>query len=210
MIKTVIIEDDPVIGKYLEDALLSDGRFEVLSVLPDAFDAEAFCLKERPALVLMDVRTLHNHSGLSVGERLKKSGLSAKIIAVTSLIDPEVLMRAKSGAADSLCYKDAGEKELISVIDRTLAGERVFPSSSPSVELKDMFSGDITPRQMDVLRRFIRGMTYDEIARDLNISKPGVRKILDTLIEKGGFANKYELMIAAVENKLIVTTLHDK
>ena len=91
-----------------------------------------------------------------------------------------------------------------------MAGERVFPDSSPNVELKQMFSDDISPRQMAVLRRFVRGMTYDEIAAELGISKSGVRKILETLMEKGGFENKYELMIALVENKLIVTSLMDK
>ena len=73
-----------------------------------------------------------------------------------------------------------------------------------------MFSGDITPRQMSVLRCFVKGMTYDEIASELKLSKIGVRKILEGLIAKGGFANKYELLIAVVENKLVVTTLMDQ
>jgi DNA-binding CsgD family transcriptional regulator len=96
------------------------------------------------------------------------------------------------------------------VILRTLDGERVFPDVSPSVELKDMFSDDISPRQMTILRRFVRGMTYDEIAEELGITPSGVRWNLAQLIEKGGFGNKHELFIAVVSNKLVVTELLDE
>ena len=48
-----------------------------------------------------------------------------KVLIVTSLIDPKVLERAKSGCADSLWYKDHGEEEIRSVIHRTLNGRCV-------------------------------------------------------------------------------------
>ncbi len=209
MIKTVIVEDNLTVQKYLSDVLSADGRFTVAAVYRDAFEAEAFCRTAGVDLVLMDVQTLHNHSGLSVGESIRRGG-GPKVVAVTSLLDPEVLERAKQGAADSLWYKDHGGGELTEVIGRTLAGERVFPDSAPSVELKEMFSGELTPRQMEVLRCFVRGMTYDEIAERLYLSKSGVRKVIERIMEKGGFENKWELMIALVENKLIVTSLLEK
>ncbi len=195
---------------YLENMLRSDGRFQIAASLSDAFEAETVCAEGCVDLVIMDVQTLHNHSGLAAGERIRKASDSApKVLIVTSLIDPEILSRARRGAADSLWYKDHGSEELLTVIDRTLAGEHVFPIYSPNVELKDMFSDDITPRQISILRRFIEGMNYDEIAADLNITRSGVRWNIERIVEKGGFANKYEMLAAVIENKLIVTTLRD-
>ena len=93
-------------------------------------------------------------------------------MAVTSLVDPEVLSKAKNGAADSLWYKDHGTEELLNVIKRTLDGEKVFPSSSPSVEMEKAMSKDFSPRQLDILRLYIRGLTYQEIADKIgNIEK---------------------------------------
>ncbi|MBQ7565766.1 MAG: response regulator transcription factor [Oscillospiraceae bacterium] len=208
MIRTVIVEDNLYMQSHLAGMLAADPRFEVVSVLRDAFEAERVCPTERADLVLMDVQTLHNHSGLAAGRRIRASG-GTKVIVVTSLIDPDVLAKAKAGAADSLWYKDHGDADLMSVIDRTLAGEHVFPQFSPSVELKEMFSDEITPRQLAILRRFVEGMTYDEIAADLKLTKNGVRWNLDQIVEKGGFRNKHELLAAVIENKLIVTTLED-
>lgn len=93
------------------------------------------------------------------------------------------------------------------VIDRTLAGERVFPDSAPSVELNEMFSGDITPRQHAILKRMIQGMSYDEIAADLKITKDGVRWNVEQLMEKGGFATRLELLGAIIANKVVAVAL---
>ena len=207
MIKAVIVEDNLFMQKHLTNMLAADERFLVTAAVRDAFEAEKICISDNIGLVLMDVQTLHNHSGIAAGKRIRESGKGTKVVIVTSLIDPEVLERAKSGAADSLWYKDHGSSELMEVIDRTLKGEKVFPDISPSVELKDMFSADITPRQINILRRFVKGMTYDEIAADLKLSKNGVRWNLDQIVAKGGFQNKHELLAAVIENKLIVTTL---
>ena len=210
MINTVIVDDNPVIQNYLKDMLARDGRFEIVGICRDSFEAENQCAAGGVNLVLMDVQTLHNHSGLAAGERIRNMGRGVKVVAVTSLVDPEVLEKAKDGGADSLWYKDHGSAELMEVIDATLSGEHIFPESSPSVELNEMFSGELTRRQMDVLRLFVRGMTYDQIAERLYLSKSGVRKVIERIMEKGGFENKFELLIAVVENKLIVTSLMDK
>ena len=210
MINTVIVEDNLYIKNHLENMVIKDEQLELISSVRDSFDAEKLCKSLKVDLVLMDVQTLHNHSGLSSAERIKQNSPDTKVIIVTSLIDPEVLKKAKLGAADSLWYKDHGDDDLLSVITRTLAGERVFPDVSPTVELKEMFSSDISPRQMEILRYFVRGLTYDEIAGKLGITKNGVRWNLEQIVEKGGFENKHELLAALIENKLIVTTLKDE
>ena len=207
MINTLIVEDNIYIQNHLAAMLSANESYSLVAVLKDAFEAEEICKKGKIDLVIMDVQTQHNHSGLASAERIKAKNGSIKIVVVTSLIDPEVLKKARRGSADSLWYKDHGEKELMEVIEKTMSGENIFPDTSPNVEIKNMFSGEITPRQIEILRRFVQGMTYDEIAEELNLSKNGVRWNLDQICEKGGFNNKHELLAAVIENKLIVTTL---
>lgn len=209
MIETIIVEDNSYMQNHLVNMFAGHKDYNVVAVTDDAFSAVDICGKKNIGLVLMDVQTRHNHSGLAAGEQIKKKYKHTKVVIVTSLIDPEVLARARSGAADSLWYKDHGNEELMAVIGRTLNGERIYPDSSPSVELGEMFSGDISPRQIQILRRFVMGMTYDEIAEELKMSKNGVRWNLDKVVEKGGFANKHEMLAAVIENKLIVTTLKE-
>ncbi|MBQ4381525.1 MAG: response regulator transcription factor [Oscillospiraceae bacterium] len=209
MIETVIVEDSPMAMRYLQSVLREDGGFSVLGEFEDAFRAEEFLQGRRADLVLMDVLTQHSHSGLAAGERIRQREGAPKVVIVTSLIDPEVLQRAKAGAADSLWYKDHGSRELLDVIRRTLGGQRVFPDSAPSVELRDMLSGDISPRQFSILRRFVRGMTYEEIAKELKITESGVRWNMKDIIDRAGYSSRHELLTAILQNKLIVTNLMD-
>ena len=208
MINTILVEDDIYMQKHFSAILGSDERFSVAGIFRDAFEVENRCGTDID-LVLMDVLTLHKHSGLAAGKRIKERYPHIKIVIITSLIDPNVLSEAKRGAADSLWYKDHSTEELLDVIIRTMNGERIFPGSSPSVEMKNMLSGDISPIQIEILRHYIRGFTYREIADKFGLSVSGVRWNISDMIEKGGFNNKEELIATAIENKLVVTTLQD-
>lgn len=208
MINTILVEDDSYMQKHFSAILGSDERFSVAGIFRDAFEVDNRCGTDID-LVLMDVLTLHKHSGLAAGKRIKERYPHIKIVIITSLIDPNVLSEAKRGAADSLWYKDHGTEELLDVIIRTMNGERIFPGSSPSVEMKNMLSGDISPIQIEILRHYIRGFTYREIADKFGLSVSGVRWNISDMIEKGGFNNKEELIATAIENKLVVTTLQD-
>ena len=78
------------------------------------------------------------------------------------------------------------------------------------VEMEGTMSDSFSPRQLDILRWYIRGLTYQEIADKFGISKNGVRWNLDDMVEKGGFENREALVATAIENKLMVTTLKDE
>ena len=210
MINTVLVEDNLYVQKVLKAMIESDERFNLTATFTDAFEAEKLCAYGKTDLVLMDVQTQNNHSGLAAGKRIKEASPRTKVVIVTSLVDPDVLKKARNGAADSLWYKDHGTKDIIDVMVRTMNGERVFPDSSPNVTLKDIFSEDLSPKQMKILRYFVKGYTYEEIAQELDMTKRNVRWHLDNIVEKSGFENKYELLIALVDSKLIVANLMDE
>lgn len=209
MINTILVEDDLYIQKHLAECLSENKEFHLVAVYRDAFEAEKHC-NATVKLILMDVQTQHKHSGLAAAERIRRAFPDIKIVVVTSLVDPEILVRAKAGAADSLWYKDHGTEELLDVIKRTLGGERVFPDISPAVEMEETMSDKFSPRQLDILRLYIRGLTYQEIADKIGITKRGVRWSLDDMVEKGRFPNRETLVATAIENKLMVTTLKDE
>ena len=88
--------------------------------------------------------------------------------------------------------------------------ERAFPGTAPAIEMEGTMSDAFSPRQLDILRLYIKGFTYQEIADKLGISKNGVRWNLDDMVEKGGFESRESLVATAIENKLMVTTLKDE
>mgnify|MGYP002579917735 FL=1 len=209
MINTLLVEDDLYIQRHFVERFSEEEDIRIVAAVRDAFDAEGLCGQGGIDLVLMDVLTLHKHSGLAAGKRIREAYPNIKVLIVTSLVDPEVLQQARRGCADSLWYKDHGTDAIIDVIRRTMAGERVIPGFSPSVEMKRCMSEDFTPAQIEILRAFIKGYTYREIAEKFNLSVSGVRYNIAEMVRIGGFKNKEELTTVAIENKLVVTTLDD-
>ena len=209
MINTLLVEDDLYIQRHFVERFSEEEDIRIVAAVRDAFEAEGLCGQGGIDLVLMDVLTLHKHSGLAAGKRIREAYPNIKVLIVTSLVDPEVLQQARRGCADSLWYKDHGTDAIMDVILRTMAGERVFPSFSPSVEMKRCMSEDFTPAQIEILRDFIKGYTYREIAEKFNLSVSGVRYNIAEMVRVGGFKNKEELTTVAIENKLVVTTLDD-
>lgn len=209
MINTLLVEDDLYIQRHFVERFSEEEDIRIVAAVRDAFEAEGLCGQGGIDLVLMDVLTLHKHSGLAAGKRIREAYPNIKVLIVTSLVDPEVLQQARRGCADSLWYKDHGTDAIMDVIRRTMAGERVIPGFSPSVEMKRCMSEDFTPAQIEILRAFIKGYTYCEIAEKFNLSVSGVRYNIAEMVRIGGFKNKEELTTVAIENKLVVTTLDD-
>lgn len=209
MINTLLVEDDLYIQRHFVERFSEEEDIRIVAAVRDAFDAEGLCGQGGIDLMLMDVLTLHKHSGLAAGKRIREAYPNIKVLIVTSLVDPEVLQQARRGCADSLWYKDHGTDAIMDVIRRTMAGERVIPGFSPSVEMKRCMSEDFTPAQIEILRDFIKGYTYREIAEKFNLSVSGVRYNIAEMVRIGGFKNKEELTTVAIENKLVVTTLDD-
>lgn len=209
MINTLLVEDDLYIQRHFVERFSEEEDIRIVAAVRDAFEAEGLCGQGGIDLVLMDVLTLHKHSGLAAGKRIREAYPNIKVLIVTSLVDPEVLQQARRGCADSLWYKDHGTDAIMDVIRRTMAGERVIPGFSPSVEMKRCMSEDFTPAQIEILRDFIKGYTYREIAEKFNLSVSGVRYNIAEMVRIGGFKNKKELTTVAIENKLVVTTLDD-
>ena len=160
MIRVMIVEDQKLVRSLLESYIQNEDGYQLAVSIPGAAEAPILCDTEDIDLVLMDVQTLHRHSGLAAGKRIKESCPNTKEVIMTSLVDPEVLSKAKTGCADGVCYKDHGDDEVMAVIERVLNGERSFPDETPPVELEDILSSEIKPIQLEILRLYIRGMSF--------------------------------------------------
>ena len=119
-----------------------------------------------------------------------------------------MLRRAREIGVESFWYKEAQEETILDVLDRTVAGERVYPDAPPKIELGLAESDSFTDRELEVLRLMTIGLTNSKIAQKLNISEGTVKTYIHNMLEKTGFENRTELAIEA-RIKGIVVNLDD-
>lgn len=202
-IRTLIVEDNKFAADFFKDMIERQEDFTLCTVLRDSEQAPEYCRVHTVDLVLMDVQTLHGHSGLTAAGRIKQMFPSIKIVAVTSLVDAEVLAKAQTVGVDSLWYKDHGEQEIMDVILSTLDGGSFFPKAAPNVEIGKAWSDDLSDMQKNILRLYIYGNSYATIAKRLFIEEATVKYHMNQMIKKCGFQSKQQLIAAAIKSTIV-------
>ena len=204
MINVLIVEDDRMASKLLEVFLQDSEVYKVIATVESASMAELFCSKKMCDLILMDVCTSMNASGLDAAEKIKAAYPEIKIIIITSQPEISFLERAKRIGVDSFWYKTPVASELISVMDRTVKGENIYPDMTPTLQMGYALSIEFTERELDVLRELITGDTNKEIGDRLNMSQYTVRDYIQSMLEKTGFRSRTELAVKARESGLVI------
>ena len=204
MVNVMIVEDQKLVRSILESYIKKEEGYELLSSIPGADRAADICDARRIDLILMDVQTERRENGLAAVEKIKAGHPEIKIVVVTSLVDSEVLRRAREAGADSLWYKDTDEELLMEAVRRTMAGEHIFPDAPPVVEVGTARSTEFTNAEMKVLRCLVRGMSYGAIAQALGVEVTTVKYHVSNMLQKTNLENKLQLAIAASEAKLVV------
>lgn len=201
----VLIVDDQAMPRQLfESFVASSERYALVASLDSAKVADFYCSGGKVDLILMDVVMNDDMSGLDAAARIKKNYPNIKIIVVTSMPDSAFLQRAREIGVDSFWYKEVQEAPMLEVMDRTMAGERIFPDSPPQRSLGLAKSTELTERELDVLHLLAEGYTDKEIGDALHMALPTVRYHVGNLIGKTGFFSRTELAVNAVKSGLAI------
>lgn len=172
--------------------------------------ALAQCARHTVDLVLMDVCTKGSRDGIDVAAEIKARHPETKVIIITSMVEESYLKRAKAAGAESFWYKDVSPESLLEVMDRTMAGESLYPDRTPETRLGQVSSTQLTPREIEVLRLVCEGLEYEEIAAELGISSRTVKRFVSSLLEKTGYSNRTRLAIAVTKKNFILPHLEEE
>lgn len=201
----VLIVDDQIISRQLfESFVAASDKYDLEASVETAKYADAYCAGGRVNLVIMDVVMNDGSNGLDTAARIKASYPKIKIIVVTSMPDAAFLKRAREIGVDSFWYKEVQEAPMLEVMDRTMAGEHIFPDSPPVAPIGMAKSTEFTERELDVLRHLVEGLTDKEIADALHLSVTTVRYHVNNLISKTGASSRTELAVNAVRSGIAI------
>ena len=206
MTKVLIVEDQRMAQENMESIIKTNENYTLAGIIPNAADAELFCMRGGVDLILMDVCTARDENGIEACGVIKKKFPKIKVIVVTSMAEHTFIERARAARADSFWYKDAGHGELISVMDKTMAGERIFPDKTPEVKLGFTTSYELTQSELEVLRALMQSTSDEDAANMLGCTKANIRWHVSKILEKTGYRTRMELLIAVAQKNLIIVT----
>ena len=203
-INVMIVEDQAMPRQLFEAIIKTQPEFNLEVSIDNAAIADICCARHGIDLVLMDVVTKNVASGLAAAEKIKAQNRKVKIIIVTSMPECSYVERAKKIGVEGFWYKDFSVEPILTLVQRVLNGERVYPDEVPEVSLGLATSGELTARELEILREMTGGFTNTEIAEKLGISEKRVRNHVANMLEKTGFRSRTELAVRAREAGIVI------
>ena len=204
MTRVLIVDDSRVARSYFESCVADLEGYTAVKSLANAADAVMFCDLSPVELVLMDVYTAGGENGLRAAGLIRRKHPEIRLIAVTSMPEESFLRKSRELGCDSLWYKEDGERTLAEVIERTMAGEHVFPDETPCVRIGCAQSTEFTPAEMRTLRAMIDCGTRAKAAEALGVTPEAVKKNVAAMLQKTGCVNMQVLCSLVTSRNLIV------
>ncbi|TML22439.1 MAG: response regulator transcription factor, partial [Actinobacteria bacterium] len=198
LIHVLVVDDHPIVLDGVTLALHNTSWLRVAGYARSGKEAIAALRTLRPDVVLLDLR-LPDMLGPEAVQALRAGDPAVKVIMFTAYPDHAALDAALAAGAHGVVVKDSEPAELVDVIARVLAGERVgsVDGSVGTALNGKLREHGLTRREYDILRRVAMGETNPEIAAALGLTRNTVKTYLQRTLEKLGARNRVEALSRA-------------
>ena len=214
-IRVVVADDQKIVRAGFAALLETQEDFVVAGTAADGEEAVRLCRDEKPDLVLMDVR-MPVLDGIEATRRLAADGARPRVLVLTTFDLDEYVYEALSAGASGFLLKDvtaetlfeavrvvaAGDALLDPAVTRRLIGE--FARLRPRLPARPELLEDLTKRETEVLRLVAEGLSNDEIAERLVVSKETVKTHVSRVLGKLRLRDRSQAVIVAYESGLVV------
>ncbi|SCG79770.1 two component transcriptional regulator, LuxR family [Micromonospora echinaurantiaca] len=205
MIRVLVADDEQLVRSGLRLILEAAPEITVVGEAADGAEALAETRRLRPDVVLLDVR-MPGTDGLTAAPRIVADG--AKVIMLTTFDRDEYVHRALRAGAVGFLLKDTPPRDLAAAV-RTVAAGNAMLSPTVTRRLIESFAergpdrreaarrrlGELTVRELEIVREVARGHANAGIARRLGMSEATVKAHVSRALAKLGAENRVQLAI---------------
>jgi DNA-binding NarL/FixJ family response regulator len=212
-VRVLLADDQTLVRGGFRMILSAEPDVDVIGEAADGAEAVALARDLRPDVVLMDVR-MPNVDGIEATRRIVDGAEeSPRVLVLTTFDLDEYVYEALRAGASGFLLKDAPEEQLVAGIRIVAAGGSLF---APAVtrRLIERFAatssrkpppalGDLTARELDVLRLVARGLSNAEIARELVVSEHTVKTHVAHILAKLELRDRVQAVVLAYESGIV-------
>ncbi|MBQ9278760.1 MAG: response regulator transcription factor [Lachnospiraceae bacterium] len=210
MINVIVIDDHIMLRDMICDTLTREKDFKVIGTSSDAKDAVKLCDELSPDMVLMDICTENNSSGIAYGKKVKEKYPKIKVIAMTGVLDINFINDAKEAEIDSFVYKNISKDSLISTLRNTMDGYSLYPNINVNPTSQKNLLTLLSDKELEVLTSYCKHLDRELVADELGISTSTLKSHVSSIYQKTGFDNLTKLAIHCISNGFIVPNLEEE
>ena len=212
MIRVAIVDDQALVRAGFVVLLRTADDIEVVGEAEDGQVAVELVSRERPDVVLMDIR-MPNMDGVEATRRITSDETlsSTRVLILTTFDHDEYVFDALRAGASGFLLKDTLPADLLTAV-RVVAGGEALLAPSVTRRLMESFVQRsaattkapegldlLTPRETEVLMAVARGLSNTEIADTLFMSHATAKTHVSRLLTKLNARDRAQLVMLAYE-----------
>jgi DNA-binding NarL/FixJ family response regulator len=209
VIRVVLVDDQTLVRQGIRSLLELAGDIAIVAEAADGEEGLAVIARERPDVVLLDVR-MPRKGGLDVLRELQAARALPPTILLTTFDDDEALIEAVKSGAKGYLLKDVTLEQLTDAIRAVTQGgtvirpaitERVLRGLEHVRQDFDALSppDPLTKREIEVLRLMAGGYSNREIAEALGTAEGTVKNHASSILSKLGVRDRTRAVLKALE-----------
>ena len=209
MISVALVDDQALFRAGIRMLVDSQPDLHIVGEAGDGREAIALVARERPDIVLMDIR-MPVMDGLEATAEILKSADPPKIVMLTTFDLDEAAARAIRQGASGFLLKDADPEFLLAAIRGVYAGSSVIAAS----QTRELFAQhaerkrvpaeyeQLTEREREIFALAARGLSNGEIAGAEFLSEATVKTHISRILSKLQLRDRVQLVVFAYDHGL--------
>jgi DNA-binding NarL/FixJ family response regulator len=210
--KILLADDHQMVRGGLRVVLDAEPDIEVVAEAGDGAEALRIGIEEDIDLAVLDV-SMPKLTGLQVARELHRHKPELRILMLSRHENELYFFEALKAGASGYVLKSAANRDLIDAVRAAMRGEPFIYPAAASALVRDYLeraargeetpSDPLTPRELEVTKLIAEGLTSEEIAETLVISRKTVERHRANILEKLGMRNRVELTRYAIRRGLV-------
>ncbi|MBD1853094.1 response regulator transcription factor [Leptolyngbya sp. GB1-A1] len=210
-IRVLIVEDDPMMQLGLEQSLTSAPGITVIGQAEDGYTAVEEALKLKPDVIVMDIG-LPRQDGIAATQQIKEAMPGVHVVMLTSHTTENEVIGALSSGADAYCVKGTSVDRLLTAIEAAQEGasyldpqvaRQVMEHLKPVVTTEPSIVGQLSQRELEVLKLMVEGRSNPEIATALYLSPNTVKTHVRGIMNKLAVDDRVQAAVVALRAGLV-------
>ena len=210
-VKIALVDDHTLFRTGLVGLLSQHPNYEVIADVGSGEEFLAILPNIEPDVVFMDI-SMPGIDGSETTRRALALRPELRIITLSMYGDEHFYSLMVECGASGFLLKDSDIEEVYSAVDMAMNGDSYFSSALLDSLTRNMsrlattVSSDedaLSEREIEILVEVCRGLSNQEIADKLFISKRTVDKHRANILEKTGCKNTANLVVYAIKNRLV-------
>lgn len=205
-IRVLIVDDHPSIRRGLKCMISMTQDIECVGECDNGDKAIEFVQSLSPDVIIMDL-AMGSTDGVKATQAIRANNPLVQVLVLTSYIDPDKVQSALQAGAIGYLMKTANDDEVIDAIRAAAAGRAVLAREATealiaSAQAKPA-SVTLTEREHEVLWLMAKGMSNQEIAKQLFLALPTVKFHITNILSKMRADNRTEAVLMAIKLKWV-------